>query len=109
MAHALNNLMSVVLGHGDMMLNGLKPADPFFASAQAIKRSALRTTTLAQRLLAFGRKQFLNLRSLDLNAVVGGLAEVIRLMQSGVRLDLILEPGLGQTRGPTGGRLRRPS
>ena len=40
----------------------------------------------------------MTLRPVDLNAVVGGLAKVIRLIQSGVQLDLRLEPGLGLTR-----------
>ncbi len=97
-AHSLNNLMTVVLGHSEFMLAGMTPADPFFVSAQEIERSAARTVTLTQKLLAFGRKQNLTLRPMDLNAVVGGLAPVIRHMKGDVQLDLNLEPGLGRTR-----------
>ncbi len=97
-AHALNNLMTVVLGHSELMVDWMEPTDRFFASAQDIKRSALRTTTLTQKLLAFSRRQDLNLRHVDINAVVGELAPVIRSMKGGVRLDLSLEPGLGSTR-----------
>jgi two-component system, cell cycle sensor histidine kinase and response regulator CckA len=77
----------------------MKPGDPFFASARAIEKSAARTVALTQKLLAFGRKQILSLRSVDLNAlVVNGLTQVVVQMQGGVRLELSLEPGLGLTR-----------
>ena len=98
MAHAFNNLMTVVLGHSEIMLDGMKPGDPFFESAQEIKSAATRTATLTQKLLAFSRKQTLTMRPMDLNAVVGGLAQVIQHMRGGVRLDLSLVPGLGLTR-----------
>jgi two-component system cell cycle sensor histidine kinase/response regulator CckA len=97
-AHALNNLMTVVLGHGEIMLQGMKPSDPYFANAQEINRSALRTATLTQKLLAFSRKQILTLRSVDLNAVVCGLVQVVRHMLVSVQVDLNLDPALGSTK-----------
>jgi len=96
-AHALNNLMTIVLGHSDIMLDGMKPDDPYFANAQEIKRAATRTVSLTNRLLAVGRKQMLTLRPVNLNVVIGGLVQVIQLIQEGVHLDLSLESGLGQT------------
>ena len=80
------------------MLDGMKPGDTFYASAQAIEKSAIRTATLTQKLLAFSRKQLLTLRQVDLNAVVTGLAQAVQNMQGGVRLGLSLEPGLRPTR-----------
>jgi signal transduction histidine kinase len=97
-AQALNNLMTVALGHTEIVLGGMKPADPYFASIQEIKRSVTRTATLTQKLLAFGRKQVLTLRTVDLNAVVVELEKVLRDMQDGVGLELILEPRLGPMR-----------
>lgn len=79
------------------MLDGVKSGDPYFANAQEIKRAATRTVLLTQKLLAVGRKQMLTMCSVDLNAVVVGLAQVIRLIQVGIHLDLSLESGLGQT------------
>jgi two-component system, cell cycle sensor histidine kinase and response regulator CckA len=96
-AHALNNLMTTALGHSEIMLDGMKPDNPFLESAQAIKRSAARTATLTQRLLAFARKQLLRLRPVNLNTVISHLAQAVRYMHGNVRLDLILEPGLGST------------
>ena len=98
-SHALNNLMTVALGHSELMLDGMKPGDTFFENAQAIKRSVARTATLTQKLLAFGRKQILTLRPMGLNAVVGGVEQLMRQMRTGVRLELILEPLLAPTRG----------
>lgn len=89
-AHAFNNLMTIVLGHSDIMMREMKPGNSFFASAQEIHRSAMRTATLAQKLLAFGRKQLLTNRYVDLTELVLSLAPAIRLMKTGVRLDLRL-------------------
>lgn len=97
-AHSLNNLMTTVLGHCEIMLGNMKPADPFFASVQEIKRSSSRTAALTQKLLAFGRKQLLTLRRVALNAVVSSLEPVIRAMLGRVPLDLELEPGLAPTK-----------
>jgi two-component system cell cycle sensor histidine kinase/response regulator CckA len=94
-AHAFNNLNTTVLGYSEIMLQGMKQDDPFRANAQEIQRAATRTATLTQKLLAFGRKSVLKVRSVDVNAVVSSLAQVIRHMQSGVQLDLRLESELG--------------
>ena len=97
-AHAFNNLMTVMLGHTELMLDSMKAGDPFFASTREIQRSAQRTAKLVQKLLAFSRKKIMTLRTVDLNTVVGGLAQIIRDMRRGVQLKLSLEPGLGQMR-----------
>jgi two-component system cell cycle sensor histidine kinase/response regulator CckA len=97
-AHAFNNLMTTVLGHSELMLQSMEPDDPYFASAYEIKKSATRTAALTQKLLAFSRKQLLTLRSLDLNALVGGLQRILRHLQAGVQFDLNLEPQLGTTK-----------
>ena len=95
LAHTLNNLMTVVLGHSELMLNDMKPGDPFLSNAQEIKRSATQTAKLTKKLLAFSRKQILTLRRVDLNVVVNELAQAVQNLQDGVRLDLSLEPALG--------------
>ncbi len=97
-AHALSNLMTVVLDHSEFMLDHMTPGDEFYANAMEIKRFAKRTADLTQKLLAFGRKQNLRLRSVDLSAVVRGLAPILRAMLGGIQLDLVLEAGLGLTK-----------
>lgn len=96
-AHSLNNLMTSVLGYSEVMLGSMKPADPFFASVQEIKRSSSRTVALTQKLLAFSRKQLLTLRRVDLNAVVSGLEPTLRAMLGRIPLELDLDPGLAST------------
>jgi methanogenic corrinoid protein MtbC1 len=73
MAHSLNSLMTVVLGHCEITLGRMRPADPSFASLQEIMRASTRTAALTQKLLAFGRRQLLTLRPVNLTAVVGGV------------------------------------
>lgn len=97
-AHSLNNLTTTVLGHSEIILRDMKSEDPDYRSIVAIKRSATRTASLVQKLLAFGRKQNLTMTSVHLNDVVCGLALLLRNLQAGVRLELDLDPTLGRTK-----------
>jgi two-component system, cell cycle sensor histidine kinase and response regulator CckA len=94
-AHSLNNLMTVVIGHSEIVLGNMESGNPHRASIQEIMRSATRTATLTRKLLAFGRRQVLRLRSVDLNAVVRELEKGLRDLHDGIDVELILEPRLG--------------
>ncbi len=98
MAHSLNNLMTTVLGHGEITLDRMRPSDPSFASVQEIMRASTRTAALTQKLLAFGRKQLLTLRPLSLTAVVSELEPTLRAIVGRVRLELELDPGVTLTK-----------
>jgi signal transduction histidine kinase len=97
-AHALNNLMTAALCHSEIMIAGMKPSNSFITNAREIKKVATRTSDLTQKLLAFSRKQLLNMRRMDLNAVVGRVARIQENTQCGDRLTFRLEPLLGSTR-----------
>jgi signal transduction histidine kinase len=97
-AHALNNLMTTVLGYSEIMLGKMESGHPFFAFVQEIKRSSSRTAALTQKLLAFGRKQLLTLRRVDLNSVLAGLEPVVRALLGRVHLEMNLATNLASTR-----------
>ncbi len=86
-AHHFNNLLTVILGHADL-LEGLLPADPVSGSSlREIVRAGHRSRDLVQQLLALGRGQALDLKRLDLNDVVRGSAPTL---QASVRPDITL-------------------
>jgi two-component system cell cycle sensor histidine kinase/response regulator CckA len=77
-AHDFNNLLTGILGYTDMIMEQLGPAVPIWVDLQEIRRQAERGAVLTQQLLAFSRKQKLRLASVDLNAVVEQVEQVLR-------------------------------
>ncbi len=78
MAHEANNQMSVVLGGAQFLLNRPDLAPEARQDVEAIRQAAERTATITQQLLAFGRRQFLQLRDVDLNRVLQSIEPVLR-------------------------------
>ena len=77
-AHDFNNLLTSVLGHADLALRRVHPADPLFDDLMEISAAGTRAAALTQQLLAFSRKQVLEPRVVDLNGVVSGIAKMLR-------------------------------
>src|SRR6478672_295284 len=68
-AHEFNNLLSMILGYSELLLPTLESDDSRTYVAK-ISASAKRAAALTRQLLAFGRRQLLLLRFLEMNAVV---------------------------------------
>jgi PAS domain S-box-containing protein len=95
-AHDFNNLMSIVLSYAMLMLEGLKPGDPFWADVEEIRKAAERASELTRQLLAFSRKQILEPRPVKLTAVLQGMERMLgRLLREDIALSLELAPDLG--------------
>ena len=88
-AHDFNNLMTAVIGFGELALLRLADDDPVRDYVDEAKRAGERATELTQRLLAFGRRQTLRPRPLDLNEVVAEMRTLLaRLIGNPVRAAL---------------------
>ncbi len=86
-AHDFNNLMTAVGGHADLLLRDLDD-ERTVRRAAAIRDAAARAADLTRQLLAFSRRQVLEVRELDLRDVVADLPDVIRpLLDDGIRLE----------------------
>ena len=81
-AHDFNNLLTAILGYVDLMQGSLSEQDPIARHALQIRRSAERASLLTRQLLAFSRKQFLQPRVIDLNAVVEESSQMLRRLIS---------------------------
>ncbi|MGC4089408.1 MAG: histidine kinase dimerization/phospho-acceptor domain-containing protein [Polyangiaceae bacterium] len=77
-AHDFNNLLSVILSYTTMMLDDLKPNDPHRNDLEQVRRAGARSAELTRQLLAFSRKQLLEPRVVDLNAIVSGAEPMFR-------------------------------
>jgi PAS domain S-box-containing protein len=94
-AHDFNNILTVINGYGELLRGGLAPDDPNRHLLDAMLDSGRRAASLTAQLLAYGRKQVLQPRVLDLNEVVEGTAVMLRrLIGEHIELRLSLDRSL---------------
>lgn len=94
-AHDFNNLLTAILGTSELMLNRLHEEDPHRREITEIHAAGKRAAALTRQLLAFGRKQILQPRRLDLNSVISNLDTMLRrIIGEDIQLDLVLQPHL---------------
>jgi signal transduction histidine kinase len=102
-AHDFNNLLAVILGYSDIALERLPAGAPLRREVELIRKAADSAAGLTRQLLAFSRRQVLQPRVLDLNAVLRGLDPMLRpLLGEPVDLVTVLEPELGRVRADPG-------
>ena len=77
-AHDFNNLLTVIKGHSDMLLERVKPADPIYTNSEQIQKAANRAASLTRQLLAFSRRQVLQPRVVDLNALIKDMDPLLK-------------------------------
>jgi PAS domain S-box-containing protein len=95
-AHDFNNLLAVILGHGEILMADLPPASPFRADIEPILKAGERARDLTRQLLAFSRKQVLEVKPLDLNQVVLGMIDMIRrLLGEDIQIQIFAEESVG--------------
>jgi two-component system cell cycle sensor histidine kinase/response regulator CckA len=102
-AHDFNNILTAISGYTDMLLDDANPGDPRRQDLEEIRTAAQRAAGLTRQLLAFSRKQVLQTRVLDLNAVVQTLEKMLRRL-IGEDIALVFTPGadLGAVRADPG-------
>jgi two-component system cell cycle sensor histidine kinase/response regulator CckA len=102
-AHDFNNLLMVISGYAEVILATLSEVHPLTEKAKAIQQAADRATTLTRQLLAFSRKQLLELKVVDVNAIVSDMERLLRpLIGENVELLARLTPEAGYTRADAG-------
>ena len=77
-AHDFNNLLTAVLASGDLLRSALPADSPLSEDADAISRAARHGAELTQKLLAFSRRQPLEIRTLSLGAVAEAFTRMAR-------------------------------
>jgi PAS domain S-box-containing protein len=102
-AHDFNNLLMVISGYTEVILAGLDVNHPLHEKGRAIQQAADRATTLTRQLLAFSRKQLLELKVVDVNAIVQDMERLLRpLIGEDVQLATVLAPAAVHTRADAG-------
>jgi PAS domain S-box-containing protein len=102
-AHDFNNMLAIILGYAEMMIAEIKPDHSFYEGLEQILEAGRRSRDLTRQLLAFARKQTLELRRLDLNTVVNNFEKMLRrTLRENVRVEKYLDPAPCVFRGDVG-------
>jgi signal transduction histidine kinase len=90
-AHNFNNLLTVILGHAELLRESLPRGMDPASSVQEIIKAGYRSRDLIGQLLALGRRQVLELKPLDLNTVV---RESSSMLRQALRENIAIDYGL---------------
>jgi PAS domain S-box-containing protein len=102
-AHEFNSILTTIIGQSELLLGDLPAGSPLARNATEINQAAGRAATLTRQLLAYGRKQFLQPETLNLNQVIAGMEGMIQhLMGIGVETQIVPAPGLRAVRADAG-------
>jgi signal transduction histidine kinase len=93
-AHDFNNMLGVILGHTELALGQVDPAQPLHGDLEEIQQAAQRSTGLTRQLLAFARKQTIAPKVLDLNESITGMLKMLQRL-IGEDIDLRWRPEAG--------------
>jgi two-component system, cell cycle sensor histidine kinase and response regulator CckA len=98
-AHDFNNLLTVIGGCADLATESLPSEHPALPELSEILRTCERATRLTSQLLAFARRQPAAPQIIDVGAVIGGIAELLRrLIGEQITLSIEAPPGLWPVR-----------
>lgn len=101
-SHDFNNLLSVILGNAELLLE-TKQDQKQQNYGDQIKKAAWRAAQLTRQLLAFSRKQVLYPTILNLNTVVHDVGQILqRLIGDDIQIVKCLETCLGSVRADRG-------
>jgi two-component system, cell cycle sensor histidine kinase and response regulator CckA len=91
-AHDFNNMLGVILGHAELALEHVDPAQPLHANLKEIQSAAQRSADLTRQLLAFARKQTVAPKVLDLNDTIASMLNMLHRI-IGENIELVWLPG----------------
>jgi len=95
-AHDFNNLLQVILGYADLLLLEIPADGPHHRELQHMRDAANQAADLTRQLLAYGRRQMIQPKDTDLNALIDDLLKMMRrLIGEHIELDFLSGHGLG--------------
>lgn len=98
-AHDFNNILSAIIGYSELVLDDLPEDDALKNKMEQILKSSWRARNLVAQLLAYSRKQVLELKPLDINDVVKqNLPMLERIIGEDIELQTSLMPDAGVVR-----------
>jgi signal transduction histidine kinase/CheY-like chemotaxis protein len=98
-AHDFNNLLTAISGFTELVLHTFEETDPRRADLFEVRKGAMRAAALTRQVLAFSRRQILQPKVLDLNALVGNIQKLLhRTIGEDIELVMHFDPALEPVR-----------
>jgi len=98
-AHDFNNVLSVILSYGEMLLSDMQPGEPMRNDIEEIHKAGKRAADLTHQLLMFSRQQVLAPKVIDLNDVLTSMERMLqRILGADVELVSLPTRPLGRVR-----------
>jgi PAS domain S-box-containing protein len=95
-AHDFNNLLVPIIGYADLLMNSFAPEDPRASDVKEILGAAEHARVLIRQLLAFSRRQVLDLGPVELAQVIKGLMTMLRrTVRESIEFDTDFAPNCG--------------
>jgi signal transduction histidine kinase/ActR/RegA family two-component response regulator len=89
-AHDFNNMLTVISGFTQLAIASLGKTHPVTEDLKQVSDASKSAAALTHQLLAFSRKQMMQLRVLDLEGVVEGVQSMLRrLIGTHIRLEVV--------------------
>ena len=102
-AHDFNNLLTVINSHSQLALLELKEWDPLREKFESIQKAGERAANLTRQLLAFSRRQVVEMKVIDLNTLLRDLEKMLhRVIGEDIELKTSLDAGLGRVKADPG-------
>jgi two-component system cell cycle sensor histidine kinase/response regulator CckA len=92
-AHDFNNMLGIIMGYSQLLLNDLSAESPMHKDLLTIFRTGERAAALTRQLLIFSRKEIVQPQVLDLSEVVAAIDPMLRRLIS-ENISLVTKPGL---------------
>jgi len=90
-SHDFNNILTAIVGYGNLLRMKMKEDDPLRHNVTQILASVERGANLTHSLLAFSRKQVMNPRPVNFNAIVESVHKLLkRLIGEDIELKTLL-------------------
>ncbi|HEY7783757.1 MAG TPA: response regulator [Pyrinomonadaceae bacterium] len=102
-SHDFNNLLTAIIGYSDLSIRRVSPDDPLRRNLDEIRRASERAAGLTRQLLAFSRKQVMQPKVFELNAVVADVERMLRRMiGDDIDVRTNLDPNSGNVKADPG-------
>ena len=98
-AHDFNNLLTVIIGYCKLLMTKVPAGDSTHRKLQHIASAGEQAAALTQQLLAFGRKQVLEPRVMNLASTLDEMERMLRrLVPANIELITVIDPDLADVR-----------
>ncbi|MEP7187655.1 MAG: response regulator [Roseiflexaceae bacterium] len=88
-AHDFNNMLTAIIGNIQLVLESTPAESLDYPMLTEIEKAATRATALTRQLLTFSRRQPIERRTIDLNATINELSQMLRRL-IGEHVDVVI-------------------